>query len=86
MSQFFLYASLGLLGFGYLCSVLSCMFNGESGKWWESWVMGAILPFWVVYEWRGAIAGVAVCFGVIGAFLWAVVLVADLFRWLWSLI
>jgi hypothetical protein len=86
MEHFFLYLVLGLLGFGYLCSVMSCMFSGISGDWWEPWLTGLVLPFLVVYERRGELAGVAVSFLVIAAAFGACVLVGGLFRWFWSLV
>ena len=86
MEHFFLYLVLGLLAFGYLCSVMSCMFDVISGEWWEPWVMGALLPFFVVYERRGEIVGAVVSFLLIAAAFGACVLVGGLFRWLWSLV
>lgn len=35
---------------GYLCSVLSCMFDGLNDEWWEPWVCAALLPFWWAYD------------------------------------
>lgn len=86
MDQFFLYLVLGLLAFGYVCAVVSCMFESVGDAWWEPWVMGALMPFMVVVEnWRG-IAGTFRVFGALGAVVWLLVLVADFFRWVGTLL
>jgi hypothetical protein len=86
MEQFFLYLALGVLGFGYFCSVIACSVNGMSDEWWEPLLMGAVLPFILLYEARMIIFSVVVGIGFLGAVVGLSVLIGDLFRWIWSFV
>lgn len=68
MEDFLLYSILGVLGIGYFYSVCYQMFDSSSGEWWEPWAMGAIYPFWCLYENAvpiiGMVVGLALLIGV----------------------
>lgn len=86
MEHFYLYSVLALLGIGYATSVLSCAFSGTHDEWWEPFVFGAILPFWMIYERRIGIALCAAAAFAVWLFVWICIGCARIFHWIGSVL